>query len=123
MAGGFGTGTAALAALTKEKQAKARIGRNDGIAEGSERGCRGRDCTLPGASIGQQSRVSDAERADLREVEIELLNARERADAHAMQRAVSARDLVETRKLDTRGEQHFDAAPRILVIGEYTGLD
>ena len=76
----------------------------------------------PIASVGEQSRVVDAEFAQAFHVEVEFLDAGERADAHAMQRA-GARHLIEAREFQAGREQHLDATARILVIGEHSRLD
>src|SRR5688572_17256897 len=119
MAGGLGTGTAASAPVaTRVKDARIDISRNDGIAENSEESVRG---AIVRPSVGEQARVVDSEFAQAFHVEVEFLDAREGPDAHAMQRTFASRDLVQARKLDTRGEQDLDATARVLVIGEYAG--
>src|SRR4249920_2419296 len=73
-------------------------------------------------SVGEQSRVVDAEFAQAFHVEVEFLDAGKWADAHAMQRA-GARHLIEAREFQASREQHLDATACILVIGEHSRLD
>src|SRR6185436_17328246 len=125
--GGLGIGTAA-------KPVETRTSRNSGISR--DRGISGNSGgqTVRAAIVRQRKSgmspllrnevcVADAKVVQAFHVEVELLGARERADAHAMQRAVVARHLVEAGELDAGGEQLFDAAACILVVGEHASLD
>ena len=111
----------------RKQTARSGISRDDGIAQDSEDRCQGRDCTprdpVRQLSVGEQARVGDAEFAQAFHVEVEFLDAGERADAHAMQRACRS-DISSRLASSMPGrEQHLDAAARILVIGEHAGLD
>src|SRR6187549_3348908 len=72
-------------------------------------------CCKSGMSplLREQPCVVDSQLAQAFHGEIELLDAGERADAHAMQRAVVARHLVEAGELDAGGEQRLDAPTRV----------
>src|SRR5690242_3976891 len=115
IAGGAGIGTA-VAAQVKDSNANNAINR-DGISSNSARtlwieGAIVRSSAAPtAASSGRgEMRVVDAERAQSLHRRVEFLFARERPHADAMQRAIVARQLVETRELDAVREQHLDPA-------------
>src|SRR6186997_960434 len=116
MAGGLGMGTAANAEEVKTSN-KSGMSRECGISGNSGGSVRA------AILLGEKPRVADAELPQALEVQVELLDAGERTDAHAMQRTAIARHCVEAGELDARGQQRLDAPTRVLVIREHAGLD
>src|SRR5687768_14513963 len=105
-------GTAAWVQIDRQARARNGISRIRGIVRGSE--------SVRAAivrSVGEQSCVADAEITQPFQGAVELLDAGERPDSHAMQRAWHG-NLIEARKLDAFGQQDFHAAASIFVIGE-----
>src|SRR5512147_3169061 len=101
---------------TAAKAEEAKTSNKSGMSR--ERGISGNSGGTVRAAIllGEKPRVADTQRAQALQGEVELLDARVRADAHAMQRAVVARHLVEAGELQARGQQRLHAAARVFVV-------